>query len=168
MGDRICVMYNGKIQQVAPPMEVYDKPVNRFVAGFLGTPAMNFFNGTIKFTDSKPAFVLKDGTAIKLSGSNGKLLSYTNREMVFGVRPEHLSIEQIPGRSGNSIGASVDVVEPLGDRKDVYLTADNSQKFIANLSPHVNIEIGQKVEIFVDTDKTHIFEPTDTGVNVSL
>jgi len=114
LGDRICVMLDGIIQQVAPPMEVYDKPVNRFVAGFLGTPPMNFFDGRIEVKNNIPLFTLADGTLIKLAGLKDKLLSYAGREIVLGIRPEHLTLEPLPGQSDNSIAASVDVVEPLG------------------------------------------------------
>ena len=160
-------MYDGVIQQVAPPMEVYDKPVNRFVAGFLGTPPMNFFEGKVEFKNNKPVFVLTDDTCVTLSGSNSKLSSYAGREMVLGIRPEHLTMDSIDGND-NSILATVDVVEPLGDRKDVYLTAGNGQKFIANLDPHVDITMNQKIQIYVDVDNIHIFEPGDTGSNISL
>ena len=168
LGDRICVMYKGQIQQVAPPMEVYDRPVNRFVAGFLGTPPMNFFDGKIEVKDNSPAFRLTDGTAIRLSGQNGKLSSYVGKEMVLGVRPEHLAVDKIAGQSDNSIKASVDVVEPLGDRKDVYLTADNGQKCIANIDPHIDITINQQVKMRVNINKIQIFKPGDTGANVYL
>ena len=113
LGDRICVMYNGVIQQVAPPMEVYDKPVNKFVAGFLGTPPMNFFDGKIEVKDNQTVFVLTDGTRIVLSGSNGILSSHTGREMVLGIRPEHLTVS-LPGQNNNNIPATINVVEPLG------------------------------------------------------
>ena len=168
IGDRICVMRDGRIQQVAPPMEVYDKPVNRFVAGFLGTPPMNFFNGKIAINDTDTVFILGDETAIKLSDSNGTLLPYSGQEMVLGVRPEHLTLKQLSGQSGNCISSTVNVIEPLGDKKDVYLTASDGQKFIANLNPHVDIAIGQQIEMFVDTKNTHIFELGDIGKSVGL
>ena len=103
-----------------------------------------------------------------LSGQNGKLSSYVGKEMVLGVRPEHLAVDKIAGQSDNSIKASVVVVEPLGDRKDVYLTTENGQKFIANLDPHIDIQMEQQVNMFIDINKAHIFKPTDTGENVSL
>jgi len=168
LGDRICVMYEGIIQQVAPPMEVYDKPVNRFVAGFLGTPPMNFFDGTIETKNHETLFTLTDGMSVKLSGSNSKLSSYAGQKMVFGIRPEHLTPEPIEGQTDNTLNAVVNVVEPLGDRKDVYLTASNGQKFIANLDPHTDIDINQQVTMFIDTHKAHVFEQGDTGANISL
>lgn len=163
LGDRICVMYNGVIQQVAPPMEVYDKPVNKFVAGFLGTPPMNFFDGKVESKDGTQAFVLCDGTSISLNGSD--LSSYASKDMVLGVRPEHLSVD---GTKDNTIPATVNVIEPLGDRKDVYLTASNGQKFIANIDPYVEIAMGQKVTMFINVDKVHVFELGDTGRNVTV
>ncbi len=168
LGDRICVMYEGVIQQVAEPMEVYDKPVNRFVAGFLGTPPMNFFDGKIEIKDSKPMFILTDGKPITLVNTNGKLSSFAGRDMVLGIRPEHLTVEKLSGQNNNGLSATVNVVEPLGDRKDVYLTAANGQKFIANLDPHIAIAMDQQVQMYVDSDKVHIFEPGDTGLNISL
>ena len=168
LGDRICVMCDGVIQQVASPMEVYDKPVNRFVAGFLGTPPMNFFDGKIVMEDNQPVFVLNDGTSVMLSGSNDNLSDYTDRKMVLGIRAEHLTVEQLSSQNNNSIPATVDVIEPLGDRKDVYLTASNGQKFIANLDPHVDITMNQRITMYLDTVKVHIFETGETGSNVSL
>ena len=168
LGDRICVMYNGVIQQVAPPMEVYDKPINRFVAGFLGTPAMNFFNGNIEVKDNQPVFVLTNGISITLSGLNSDLSSFEDQEMVLGIRPEHLTVEKLDDQDDNTIPATVNVVEPLGDRKDVYLTASNGQKFIANLDPHVQLKPDDQVNIYIDINQVHVFEPGDTGTNVSL
>lgn len=168
LGDRICVMYKGVIQQVAEPMEVYDRPVNRFVAGFLGTPPMNFFEGKFSVKNNKLIFTLTDGTTIVLNGSNGDLSSYVDKEMVLGIRPEHLQVEEISQERENSLPATVNVVEPLGDRKDAYITAGSGERFIANLDPHVNIVPNQQVTMAIDTDKVHIFETGDTGVNVCL
>ena len=168
LGDRICVMYNGEIQQVAPPMEVYDMPVNRFVAGFLGTPPMNFFDGMVKVKAGKATFVLNDGTTITLKNADDRFRPYINREMVIGIRPEHLIVERLTGQGDNGIRAKVDLVEPLGDRKDVYMTSSFGQKFIANLDPHIAIEINNEVVMYADILKTHIFEPGQTGKNTFL
>ena len=168
LGDRICVMYNGEIQQVAPPMEVYDKPVNRFVAGFLGTPPMNFFNGRIRVKDGKAAFVMSDGDAIVLKSAGDKFKSYVDKEMVLGVRPEHLTVEPLAGQTDNGIKSKVNIIEPLGDRKDVYLVSASGQKFIANLDPHTAIDIDHQVTMYVDISKAHVFEPGETGRNVTF
>jgi multiple sugar transport system ATP-binding protein len=168
LGDRICVMYNGKIHQTAPPMEVYDKPVNRFVAGFLGTPSMNFFDGMVQIKDSKPAFVLKDGTVIILPCMADVLKTYAGKKMVLGVRPEHMATTRLTKQTDNVIQAIVNVVEPLGDRKDVYLTDKTGQKFVANIDPHVDIKIDESISIYIDVDKTHVFKAGDTGRNITI
>jgi len=167
LGDRICVMYNGQIQQVAPPMEVYDRPVNRFVAGFLGTPPMNFFEGSVQIKNNKPIFVFNDSTIAGLSLLNDEIASYSGREMVLGIRPEHLKVNPIEGQNENSLQARVNVVEPLGDRKDVHLTAGNSQEFIANLDPYVEINRGKRFMIYMDMKKAHFFEMGDIGRNIA-
>jgi multiple sugar transport system ATP-binding protein len=168
LGDRICVMYNGKIQQVADPMEVYDKPVNKFVAGFLGTPPMNFFEEILQRKDNETLFEFNDGTTIQLRQHNKAVDSYIGDKMILGIRPEHLSTESLPGQSNNEIIAKVEVVEPLGDRKDVYLQNNSGQKFIANLDPHVEVKIDQNIQFYINTHKTHLFKTGDTSKNVSL
>ena len=168
LGDRICVMYGGEIQQVAPPMEIYDKPVNKFVAGFLGMPPMNFFKGKIKIKNNKPAFILDiSEEPIFLSSFENRHSSYVDKEMVMGVRPERLSVEPLSSQAENRIRATVNVVEPLGDKKDVYLTSSSGQKFIANIEPHINIVTDDLVKIYVDIDKAHLFEPGDNGINIA-
>ena len=169
LGDRICVMYNGEVQQVASPMEVYDSPANKFVAGFLGTPSMNFFEGEVVFSHDKPRFVISGGTEISLLDSlKTKLAMYDGRSMVLGVRPEHISPDFSNSQVGNAMPSVVDIVEPLGDRMDVYLTSRCGQKFISNIDSHVKLVIDGSVLMAVDITKVHIFEPSDTGRNVVL
>jgi len=168
LGDRVCVMYNGEIQQVAAPMEVYDKPVNRFVAGFLGTPPMNFFDGKIELQNGTAAFVMKGGSAIQLGSMNHRLSAYAGKAMVAGIRPEHLRVQPLSGQNGNAIVAQVGLVEPLGDHKEVYLTSVSGCKFIANLNPRVDITVDQQISIYVDTDKVHIFELGEVGRNIGI
>ena len=88
--------------------------------------------------------------------------------MILGIRPEHLTVTQLPQQTDNAIPATVNVIEPLGDRKDVYLTDNAGQKFIANIDPHIDIKIDEKINVYIDVNKIHIFEPGDTGLNISL
>ena len=166
LGDRICVMHNGEIQQLASPMKVYDKPLNRFVAGFLGTPPMNFFEGKIRFKNGVLGFLLKDGTWVAFS--NEKLSAYLNRDMVLGIRPEHLRVEQFTNQDQNSIQAVVNIIEPLGDRKNVFFLTSSGDNFVANLDPHTDVQLNQQVMIYFDPCKAHIFEPGETGRNVTI
>jgi multiple sugar transport system ATP-binding protein len=168
LGDRICVMYNGVIQQVACPMEVYCNPVNRFVAGFLGTPPMNFFDGKI-ISDGKNAVFSMEKYNINLPHRNIAALAGCNgKDMVLGIRPEHLSLWPYEGQNDNKIDAVVEVVELLGDRKDIYMKTPAGQKFIANVEPYADIKIEQNTQMYLNTETLHIFSPGATGQNVCL
>jgi multiple sugar transport system ATP-binding protein len=168
LGDRICVMYNGVIQQVAAPMKVYDSPVNRFVAGFLGTPSMNFFNGQVQFRNGSGYFVIGNQEILLASRMKNMLTEYNGKDMVLGIRPEHLMLASEHGQTKNGIDSKVVVIEPLGDRMDVYLETAHGDRFIANLDPHVNINVDQAVTMYMDIEKINIFECGDTGKNVCL
>jgi len=168
LGDKICVMYNGIIQQVAEPMEVYDKPVNKFVAGFLGTPPMNFFDGQVQLRNGSDCFVIGSQEIQFASRIKNTLTRYRGKDMVLGIRPEHLTLVPPQGQSRNGIDCRVIVVEPLGDRKDVYMETARGDKFIANINPHIDIRVDQAVTMYMDAEKISIFEPGNTGKNVSL
>lgn len=168
LGDRICVLYNGVVQQVGLPLQVYEQPANRFVAGFLGTPPMNFFNGRVELKNDIPRFVMSDTEIALPKEISDNLAAYKAKEMVLGIRPEHLSLVPIEGQSGNRIPATVDVVEPLGNRMDVYLTSSSGQKFVANVDTHIEIKKDDAVTMYVDIQRTHIFGTDEMGKNISL
>jgi ABC-type sugar transport system ATPase subunit len=85
-----------------------------------------------------------------------------------GIRPENVSLHQYSGQSDNSISAMVNVIEPIGNRIDVYLTHATGQKFIAGIDPHTKLQANNKVKMYIDFEKIHIFEPGETGINVTL
>ncbi len=166
LGEQICVMYDGKIQQIGTPMEIYDKPVNRFVASFFGTPPMNFFNGKVEISKEKINFVGKDIT-LELSESYKRYLNnYHGKEMILGVRPEDISITPYEKGRNNAINAIVKIIEPVGNRKDIYLQTSNGDKFIISASPNMNFDVNQSLKAYVDLDKIHIFKPGQIGRNV--
>jgi len=168
LGDRICVMYDGLIQQVAEPMEVYDRPVNRFVAGFMGTPPMNFFEGQVISKSDNLYFTFEENT-IRLPGKMKQLLSsYVDKQMVIGIRPENLSLAPFSTGDESFIEATTNIIEPLGDRMDIYLSTKKGTKFIANIDPHVKVKVGDVVKMYAEVEKCHIFEQGDTGKNVTL
>lgn len=168
LGDRICVMYAGRIQQVAPPMDVYDGPVNRFVAGFLGTPPMNFFDGRSQLVNGGVSFVGPDFQIGLLAKMKDPLAEYNDADVVLGVRPEGLTMTGIEGQQNNVITAVVTAIEPLGDRMEVHFAIETGQTFVANIDPHIRLEIDEKVRVFVDVEKVNIFEPGITGRNITL
>ena len=168
LGGRICVMLDGGIQQTAGPMEVYERPVNRFVAGFLGTPPMNFFAGSLKLKTDTAYFAIGYDAVRLPQRLKNVLRDYYNKQMVLGVRPENISPQQSPGQSDNAISATVNVIEPVGNRTDVYLTHTSGQKFIAGIDPHTTLLVNDAVKMYIDHEKIHIFEPEETGRNVTL
>ncbi|MHC4240900.1 MAG: ABC transporter ATP-binding protein [Planctomycetota bacterium] len=168
LGERICVMHNGVIQQVAGPMEVYERPVNKFVAGFLGSPAMNFFTGFLKFENDTTSFVIDNDTIILPKRLRTVLSDYHNKEIVMGVRPENISLHQYLGQINNTISATVNVVESLGIRTDVYLTNHAGKKFVAGMSPYTKLKANDAVKIYIDLEKIHIFALGETGKNITL
>ena len=168
LGERVCVMHNGVIQQVAGPMGVYERPVNKFVAGFLGTPAMNFFTGCLKFKNDTVSFVIDNDTIMLPQRFRTVLSDYHNKEMVLGVRPENFSTHQFHGQINNTISATVNVVEPIGIRADVYLTNHAGKKFVAGIGPYTKLKANDAVKMYIDLEKIHIFESGETGKNITI
>ena len=168
LGDRISVMLDGEIQQTASPMEVYERPVNKFVAGFLGTPPMNFFTGSLKLKNGL-VYVTIGSDTIKLQQRLRNVLQeYDGKQMVLGIRPENISVQQLPGQSDNTISATVNVIEPVGNRMDVYLIHPSGQKFIAGIDLHAKLQVNNEVKMHINSERIHIFEPGETGRNVTL
>jgi len=155
MGTRIVVMKDGLIQQVANPIELYDKPVNKFVAGFIGSPAMNFLVGNVQNGRlTSPEFDIKPvgELAEKIAPFNGK-------KVYVGIRPENLDLPggKIPEKQ-NSIKASVEVVEPLGAETHILASVGGDQTLVARVDPHARVQPGDKVDLLVDLDFLHAFD----------
>ena len=192
LGDRVAVMRLGTIQQVASPQELYDRPVNLFVAGFIGSPAMNFMAGTLE--DGMLRTGLGD---ITLTGRMRQEVESagTGREVIVGIRPENfedasfISADVKP--KGLTFHADIDVIESLGAEKYVYFTRElgqtanvaeleelardsgradlsgTAETVVARLDPATSIREGQDAELWVDVRKLHVFDPA-TGRNLSL
>lgn len=159
MGDRIVVMDNAIIQQVDPPVRVYEKPVNRFVAGFIGSPAMNFIDGRVTTHDDALVFdagafsiTLTDGIRERLSGFSGE-------DVTLGVRPEWLFSKG----NGDDIVATtqftarVDLVEPMGSETYLYLSVGESN-IVARVDAHIHPETGNDITVGIDMAKAHFFD----------
>ena len=162
LGDRIAVMNDGVIQQLAEPLELYQRPVNQFVAGFLGTPPMNFLRGRLEEGGGKVWF--NEGSA-KLElpeWSRAAMGSLPGREVVLGVRPE----DAVIGVAGGGLRARVRVVEPLGDEIVVYLSTDYHE-VVAKVPSEQRVAVDEAVGLEFRCEKTHLFDP-GTGKNVSL
>jgi multiple sugar transport system ATP-binding protein len=157
MGDRIVVMKEGLIQQVGAPLEIYDNPNNVFVAGFLGTPPMNFMDAIIK-DDNGHLYV--DGGSFKVNVPDGKFKNvrqYLNKQVVFGIRPEAvLEANNEPGAE-NVFTATVDVSELLGAEIYLYMSVGN-HSFIAKVDSHTKAEDGQQHTVVFNPQQIHIFD----------
>jgi len=170
LGDRVVVMRDGLVLQVDSPLNIYDYPANRFVGGFVGTPPMNFMegklvteNGSIYFDEGSNQLRLSDEISERVQG-------YSGQAMVLGVRPENISDRSEGSFAGpeNTLSVRVSVVEPLGDKMDVYMSTPTHEHLICRADSHSQIQEGQELSMYLDMSRVHIFEPGDTGVNVSL
>jgi len=159
MGDRIAVMKDGFVQQIADPLTLYEKPVNKFVAGFMGTPAMNFMEGTLNkkrtgvyFNEENFEVRIPDNMVSKVEGHVG-------REVVLGIRPEDIHDKMAASNASpdNTVNATVEVIEPLGAEGLLYLTTGKSP-FIAKVSNYDQIEINQDIELVFNVQKAHVFD----------
>ena len=159
MGERIVVMKDGLVQQIADPLSLYDAPVNRFVAGFIGTPPMNFFDGTIKAGGEGLLFAGPSGMSLALLPKQKAVLeAYRDKAVVLGLRPEDIgspAAEQTPGAP--RIRASVDVVELMGAESYIYHKLGDVT-FVSRVDAHQRIKEGQAVEPAVFMDKAHFFD----------
>lgn len=164
MGDRIVVMKDGLVQQIDTPMNLYNQPSNKFVAGFIGSPAMNFVEATLENGD-KNYWVNAENFKVKVPAEKSdKLDSYVGKKVIFGVRPEDvfdkdLSLTVQPTEE-NTIKATVDVVELMGSSVTMYVSA-GKHDLVTSLdaeSPIAKAGPGQEVTMVLDMAKTHLFD----------
>ena len=159
MGDRITVMNEGLIQQVDSPQQVYDHPVNRYVAGFIGSPSMNFMDCVINKKNGD-FYAKTKGMNLKISKDKVKLVGkYADKEAILGLRPEHISDTETVKKfePGTTFKASIWVVEPLGSEKLVHIRSEEDT-LITRLDPHVKLKPGDTAEFSVRMDLAHIFD----------
>ena len=160
MGDRIVVMLDGVIQQVAAPLDLYHHPVNRFVAGFIGSPPMNMMEGKL-IAEGGSLFFVDNKSAVKLRVPKKKedvLKGYIDKAITLGVRPENLSenFEQ-KENPGISITAVIEVVEPMGSEINLYLSV-GGQSLTARIHTDTEPEVQKPHVLDVDMEATHFFD----------
>ena len=156
MADKIVVMKAGVIQQIGSPLELYNNPVNRFVAGFIGSPPMNFMTVTIKEEGGK-IMADEDGNAIEVTGENAdRMKSYIGKEIIFGVRPEDMEIKDV-AQAGKTLKTSVTVIEPLG--AEIHLYVDTGKhSMIARVPPRLDFHVGDEAHFEVNMNKVVFFD----------
>jgi multiple sugar transport system ATP-binding protein len=192
LGDRVAVMRAGVIQQVGSPMELYNEPVNLFVAGFVGSPAMNFMPATVEGDTVKLPF-----GDVRLPGELREAVSHVSgRQLIAGVRPEHFEDASLVGDAldrGTTFSANIEVLESLGAELYAHFTvaseatiesqelrelaedagggevpmAGEEGRIVARLDPASQVRVGQEAELFVDATRLHLFDP-DNGINLTV
>ncbi len=170
LGERVCVMDVGFVQQCDTPMNVYNYPNNRFVAGFLGMPPMNFIEGKLTAENGETWFE-GEGVHLKLAeGMASRVNDHLNQEIILGIRPECFRLRQEPGfgdQPGQTLELKVIVVEPLGKDMDVYLETSKEKRFVARIDAEA-LKYDTQVTMHVAMDRVHLFETGEHGRNISL
>ncbi len=160
MASRIAVMKDGLLQQVDTPQHLYDHPNNVFVAGFIGSPSMNFFDATLVEADGK---LFADGGTFRLEvigDARDLARKHKAKEVVMGIRPEDVQAKQYaaPGISPSYMTAKVDVTELMGNEIFCYMLTGN-KSFMARLDPRTQVHPGEIIDLVVNMDNVHFFDP---------
>jgi multiple sugar transport system ATP-binding protein len=164
MGDRICVMKDGNILQVAEPLELYNQPDNLFGAGFIGSPPMNFFRGTLRSSSGRVSFVEDNTVAAPLTVPLDEKLAasspaHLDQPVVFGIRPEAIrdTLSVAPPEGAPLADVRVEVSEPMGSETLLYLDT-GATSFIARVNPTDRFDAGQRVQVSLDLSHAHLFD----------
>jgi multiple sugar transport system ATP-binding protein len=168
LGDRVVVMSDGLVQQCDRPLTIYQRPVNRFVAGFLGTPPMNFLEGTLHREDGVLWFRFGPHRLSLTEQQAAQVASAPGDQVVLGVRPEHMRLrapEDAP--PGRTLPLRLEVVEPLGSDMDVYLSDEDGLRLVARV-PAEQVAEQQRADVWFDLVQAHVFEPGQYGRNLTL
>ncbi len=192
LGDRVAVMRAGLIQQVGSPMELYNEPVNLFVAGFVGSPAMNFMPATVEGDTVKLPF----GDVTLPSELHDAVRDHHGKQLIAGIRPEHFEDAALVGDAldrGTTFTANIEVLESMGAELYAHFTvasdatiesqelrelaedagggevpmAGEEGRIVARLDPASEVKVGQEAELFVDATRLHLFDP-ENGINLTV
>lgn len=163
LADRIVVMNNGIIEQVGSPQNLYDAPQSRFVASFIGSPAMNFIEGELNETSDGLSILIEGGTSLKLPQALTRRCGVlSSRQVVLGIRPEHISLTD---ENSEPVEAELNLVEPLGMDTLIYFRVGSLEDCCARVSPkHLNQTEGP-IKLRFDMNEAHLFDPkTDRAI----
>ncbi|MDQ3249035.1 MAG: ATP-binding cassette domain-containing protein, partial [Chloroflexota bacterium] len=167
MATRIAVMKDGILQQIDTPQQLYKHPRNVFVAGFIGSPSMNFFDATLVENNGKLE-VNTGGFRMEVPDAKAKeWRAHKGREVIFGIRPDDIHAKPFvpPGILESSLSARVDVTELMGNEIFLYLVTKDDKQFVARVDPRVQATMGDQMDLAVDMGNAHIFDPkTETSL----
>ncbi|RLC98724.1 MAG: glycerol-3-phosphate ABC transporter ATP-binding protein [Chloroflexi bacterium] len=159
MGTRIAVMNEGTLQQIDTPQNLYNTPVNLFVAGFIGSPSMNFLEAHLAEQDGKMVVNCKDFSLQIPEDKASTYHQYLGKDVIFGIRPEDTHDPEYapPDISKAMLEAKVDVTELMGNEVVVYLVTEHSQ-FLGRFDPRTNARVGNTLQVALNMDRMHIFD----------
>ena len=157
LGDRVVVMKDGLIQQVGDPLELYDQPANKFVAGFIGSPAMNF--ATVTMVDGNGRITAKNaGLEIEVPGAHAdRLRGHVGRQLTLGVRPENLHLAGAADPEGLTFNSKVEVVEKLGSEILLDVRVGNDT-MVAAVDPTVRAKVQDSLRLAINPERLHFFD----------
>jgi multiple sugar transport system ATP-binding protein len=161
MATRIAVINKGILQQLDTPQNLYDNPANLFVAGFIGSPAMNFFQGQLRKDGGKLMVEVGD-FSVPIPAKMAKTYEdHAGKDIVFGIRPENIHDAEFvpPGIDAEKVSVKVDVTELMGNEIFLYLVSGKNT-FVARVDPRSSLRIGQQATVVFDMDSVHIFDAT--------
>jgi multiple sugar transport system ATP-binding protein len=163
LGDRVVVMRDGLVQQVGEPLELYNEPANRFVAGFLGSPAMNFATVTIREADGA-LWAEDDGIGIRVPGQiAGRLGRYAGNQVTMGIRPEDLHVATGDDPADLGFDVAVEVVEKLGS--EILLdVAVGSNTMVASVEPSIRVNVRDRLRLALNPERLHFFDAISEAV----
>ncbi|MCC6626217.1 MAG: ATP-binding cassette domain-containing protein, partial [Chloroflexi bacterium] len=162
MGDRIAVLRDGVLQQLDSPQNLYDHPANTFVAGFIGSPAMNFFPVTV---EADAGGMVVSNSAFKLAVPEQfqkRLERFRDKKVLFGIRPEDIEDSEYQSATrdhGQQVTVNVDVTEPLGAEVFLYLSSPDGENFVSRVDPRTKAKPGATHNVIFNLDKMHAFDP---------
>jgi multiple sugar transport system ATP-binding protein len=165
LGDRVVVMKDGLTQQIGSALSIYNHPVNRFVASFLGSPPMNFFTGKLVEEAGRLLFDEGSGKLAVADWAQAELRPRLGQEVVLGVRPEAMS-DKTHARfqtEDNQLSMKVTLVQPLGHKMDVYLSTDRHPRAVAQIDSYADVHRGENLSVFFDMSRVHFFAPGENG-----
>jgi multiple sugar transport system ATP-binding protein len=159
MATRIVVINKGKLQQVDTPQNLYDNPTNLFVAGFIGSPAMNFFPAKLRKEDGKLCVDTGDFVVAIPAKKAGPFQAHIDKNVIFGIRPENIHDPDFvpPNIDAEKVNVKVDVTELMGNEIFLYLVSGKNT-FVARVDPRSKLRLGQQSPVMFDMDNFHIFD----------
>jgi len=161
MATRIAVINKGVLQQLDTPQNLYDRPANLFVAGFIGSPAMNFFSGMIRKEGNKLVIDTNDFVVAIPDKFSKPYQAHVGKDIVFGIRPENIhDVDFLPPNiDAENVAIKVDVTELMGNEIFLYLVTGKNT-FVARVDPRSSLRVGQQASVAFDMDNIHIFDAT--------